>query len=287
MSHQRLVISFLFSLGIHLILLAYSSEWKASKVRIENVEVSIVKEPVKKVPQKRSLKKKRSAPTQSPRLAVKDFLPNYKVFEHTPSVQGLNNDVLKGASAASFDEPSSYGISLEQMVKTNAHFSFLENTYQRIDGHLIYPYLFAEYGHRGIVYIEFEVDRRGVLLPNTLRVSAKNRLLQYHSLQVLREALKDPLKKSLWFYEKKRMKIQSRFIYEMNKGTADKRPSVKISGYRLSFYRKTAQRRVPTILMKHLMQGGIDYNPYRLYESWQKFLTKRRRVEKKLIFLSR
>ena len=181
---------------------------------------------------------------------------------------------------AEFDDPQSYSLSGDSYDQGNAYRGFLEAIHARINGRLIFDSILAQYGHFGRVFIEFEVDHRGVISTETLRTSTNDKILKVHVIRsALLPGLAQPLKESFWLKQQPQIRVRARF--EFLKGSVeanlyDQNPE-RVSGLALSFRRFTPEMKVARTLGKQLLNGGLSYDLFAMYESWEKYNKARER----------
>ena len=171
-----------------------------------------------------------------------------------------------------FYEAESYGISGESYDAGNAVRGFTEALYNKINNRLIFDSILAQYNHFGTVYVEFRVNRKGLLIENSLRLQSTDRILQVHVLRsALIPALSKELPQNLWPEEDVKLRARFQFFQSTTQSTLFDSDPEKIAGTALTFRRFTVERRVARNLGQHLMNGGINVDLFAMYEAWGKY----------------
>lgn len=221
---------------------------------------------------------------KSNKLSLKSLTPSFKPATGLLGADNANTDGDDEATEPAFDSPTGYGLNAKTYDKGNAIRGFLQAVHARINNALIFDSILAQYNHFGTVYLEFEIDRRGVLRLETLRANTDDRILKVHAVRsALVPALHRPLKENLWLKDRDSVRLRARFQFVRSRQETtlwDRNPE-GISGYSLTFRRFTPERAVPRKLSEHLLNGGIDYDLFAMYEAWQKYnkANERRRLD--------
>jgi hypothetical protein len=214
----------------------------------------------------------------SPDLALADLSPN-SVGIRTGVSTG-NFESFESMDEPALDNPQGYSLSAKSYDEGNAIRGFLEAVYNRVNNRLIFDSIFAQYGHFGAVYIQFNVDHRGVIDSASIRTSAKDKILKVHAIRsALLPGLATPLKENLWLDERPALKLRARFEFlkgSVDQNLFDSNPE-KIAGLALSFRRFTPEVKVARTLGQHLVNGGINYDLFAMYDSWEKYNKARER----------
>lgn len=159
----------------------------------------------------------------------------------------------------------------------NKNWSYYQEIYRRIDTHLIFDSLLAQYGHFGRVYVEFKVSEDGVFLVEDVRTDAVDAILKVHVLRAIKKSLSEPLDQTKFAKESKPTLFKARFDFILESPENNFYKQTNFGKPIFKFSRSTRERPVPIELLEHLMTGGIHIDPFVLAERWQKYNKKKYR----------
>lgn len=160
--------------------------------------------------------------------------------------------------------------------------AFNKYLFERIDSHLSFDSILAQYNHFGSVYVEFTVNPDGTLKSDSLRVVTADKILKVHSLRALRKALWnsfEPIKQNPLGTE---TLVRAQFSYLRGDPSVNFQKQNVFSKSVFVFKRATNEKPIPTNMADHLLSGGIDYDPFAMAERWQKY--KKREFHKSVQF---
>lgn len=160
----------------------------------------------------------------------------------------------------------------------NKNWSYYQEIYHRIDSHLLFDSLLAQYGHFGHVYVQFKVTEQGLFVMDDLKAEAEDAILKVHVLRAIKKSLSEPLNKTKFAKESKSTLFKARF--EFNLASRYNNFSERQSAFGspvFEFSRSTEEKPIPQELVEHLISGGISYDPFVMAERWEKYNKKKYR----------
>lgn len=220
----------------------------------------------------------RASKTAATLPGLQELKSDFKFGRFAPNARKAQaGDESLVTDGQAFDDPRSYRLSSETYVEGMNNHGFLEAVFNRVNGFVIFDSLLAQYGHFGTVYAEFILDHRGILRAESVRAHADDGILRVHSLRALRFSLSAPLAQSYWLSEGKTMRMRIRFQYLQGGSTLFDENPEKVAGLAVTIRRRTGERPVARSLGQQLLGGGIQVDPFAMYEKWEKYLKARER----------
>ncbi|MGZ3690648.1 MAG: hypothetical protein ACXVAX_04045 [Pseudobdellovibrio sp.] len=202
-----------------------------------------------------------------------NLFAKYRDFERS-APQAVSKKVATG-----FNDPRAYDNNIDEIFgeDNNQNWSYFQEVYKRIDSHLMYDSILAQYGHFGRVYVQFQVTSDGIFKLENLKTSAQDMILKVHVLRAINRSLSEPFdvtKKS-----KSGSVVEFRaefdFLYGENDINFDKQKN--FGRPVLVFKRATIEKPVPDEMLEQLLDGGVTPNISLMYENWQKYNKKKHR----------
>lgn len=266
---MRNLVSFTISVFLHVALGTVLVLWsflqnsehrpvKAVLVELELKRSNTDREPLAKIKVlKNSSKGGRAFSARESQNIAKKLLQRYSFEEGVGQNNELNFETFGDDTTSIFGENDNWG--------------YHQEVYTRIDSHLMFDSLLAQYGHFGSVFIEFTVSDRGYLLDEGLRVGADDAILKVHVMRALRAALKKEFDPADWSADGQKVRFQARFKFIQEPRHTNFVKQKTFGKPALSFVRATLEKPIPTNLKEHLMNGGVGIDPFAVTERWQKY----------------
>jgi hypothetical protein len=211
------------------------------------------------------------------KLDVAEFFPSISNSSLLGKVQN-NTEWAKAGKMKpenEFNNSSTFRAGAEDMFGEggdNKNWSYYQEIYRRIDSHLMFDSLLAQYGHFGQVYVQFKVTPDGVFMMEDLRTDASDSILKVHVLRAIKKSLSESVDKTKFAKVVTPTLFKASFAFTLahhennfyTKQSDFGRPVLK-------FTRATSEKQIPRELMDHLLSGGISHNPFVMAERWQKY----------------
>ncbi|MBO9666692.1 MAG: hypothetical protein J7501_07740 [Bdellovibrio sp.] len=181
------------------------------------------------------------------------------------------------ASWGDYTDSASYLIGSDNFIGENDQWEFFRQVYERIDSHLIFDSLLAQYNHFGIVFVEFEVDVQGKLLGDHLKVSSEDSILKVHVLRALRKGLKEPFVREKWNPTGKSSVMHSKFEFVNDNGSLNSFKQKQFGKPILAFKRATSEAPAANTVTDAVISKETILNPYLIGEHLEKYKQKKMR----------
>jgi flagellar motor protein MotB len=159
----------------------------------------------------------------------------------------------------------------------NRNWAHNQDIYTRIDSHLKFDSLLAQYNHFGAVLVQFNLDDQGLLLLNSLKVKAADPILKVHVLRAMQAGLSDSSKETKGNKNVSEVAYQARF--DFNRGDSDGN-FVKQQSFGqpvFVFQRSTSEKPIADNMAGQLADLSLLGNPLLIGEKIEKYNRKKRR----------
>jgi hypothetical protein len=203
---------------------------------------------------------------------LRDLIPKYEASVEMQKWQ--NAQEHRGATSLNSEklaDAQTYIDAETEFIGENKEWKFLGYLHERIDSHLLFDSLLAQWSHFGVVYVQFRVNRDGTLKNDNLKVVAEDDVLKVHVMRALRKALGVPIDPNKWLVGEDSLIIYSKFEFMQNGPDWNRLKQKTFTKNALVFRRATMESPIPTNLKDHLLSGGISYDPFAMYDRWQKY----------------
>ncbi len=159
----------------------------------------------------------------------------------------------------------------------NRNWAHNQEVYTRIDSHLQFDSLLAQYNHFGAVLVQFNLDDHGLLLLNSLKVKAADPILKVHVLRAMQAGLSEPMNETKGHRDQLNPVYQAQFNFK--KGSSENNFVRQNSFGRPAFLfeRTTEERPVADSLGGQLADLSLLGNPLLMAEKIEKYNRKKRR----------
>ena len=168
---------------------------------------------------------------------------------------------------------------LDQVFGENGNRNWAHNqeVYTRIDSHLQFDSLLAQYNHFGAVLVQFNLDDHGLLLLNSLKVKAADPILKVHVLRAMQAGLSEPMNETKGHRDQPSALYQAQFNFK--KGSSENNFVRQQSFGRgvFLFERTTEEKPVADSLSGQLADLSLLGNPLLVAEKIDKYNRKKRR----------
>ena len=189
--------------------------------------------------------------------------PSAEASLSVPEVQDIQNKPLNDLEVFAADSSA--------VLADHDRWSFYQAIYERIDQHIVFDSLLAQYDHFGTVVVQFEVSPQGRLLDQNIKVWAEDAILKVHVMRALRKALATELVKNKWLNIESKLLARAKFDF-VSAGSSINRDKQKAFGKpTFNFVRATTEKPVASNLRDHLTSGGIGLDPFAMAEKWKKY----------------
>ncbi|MCC2679050.1 MAG: hypothetical protein K0R29_1626 [Pseudobdellovibrio sp.] len=179
----------------------------------------------------------------------------------------------------SFKDPRSYDTDIGDIFGDggNENWAHFKEIYTKVDSNLNFDSILAQYNHFGRVYVQFELDEKGILKTENLKVDAKDSILKVHVLRAIKKSFS--AENALLNSAKgdKGLLYQARFDFNFGNYQQNFSKQREFGRPVFSFRRFTEEKPVPEELLEQLLTGGVSPNISSMYERWQKYNEKKRR----------
>lgn len=205
-----------------------------------------------------------------PGSATKKAASLFKVYDLS---QG---DLATGDAGpeSDFRDTKNYRFDSSNMFGENDHWDYHREVFQRIDSQLIFDSILAQYNHFGTVMLQFEVNRQGYLLGDSLRAEAEDSILKVHVVRALRKALAEEFPQTKW--SEGTTVFQAKFDFMLGSESMNSQKQKEFAKPVLVFRRATLEKPTANTLSDHLLNGGISYDAFAMAEKWEKYNKKKR-----------
>ena len=251
---------------------------------VEFIVIEQAPSPMSAEPVKPTTSAKRHGPVNSdPRSksssqSQRQLLAGNKISQLLSDEKGSEWHV-PGRKNFAYSEPRLFDFQSDQFFSEHSEWEYYRAVYEKIDSHLLFDSILAQYNHFGTVYVQFALSAKGELLEQDLRVKAEDRILKVHVMRALRKAVtrglvaeqNNPTGRSILF--------QSKFDFLQDSPQINFAKQKAFGRPVFIFKRATTEKPISNDLGDHLMNGGIDYDVFAAAERWQKYNHKKMQRE--------
>lgn len=199
-------------------------------------------------------------------LAEKKARPRLKQL--LPSFQDRLDESLKESSDAdpfasttedrrliqqTWTDPWSYGPNAEVQNRFASNSAFYQEVFRRVESHLEWDDLLAQYNHVGKVYLKFAVRPDGQLVGNSLSAEALDPILKVRSARALRKGLALPFDYAKRLQREEPLWMTARFFW-VPKETCQNLQGVE--GPYLSFCRNSGYKKLDVADAEEMDEAG-------------------------------
>jgi hypothetical protein len=261
-----LVCSLLLHLLLAFSLLDIRSEsLPVSSSQIVQIDFAPAQEISKKASPAGKVRGGKKASTVTKSLFSQDYTENIGA-----KVEG--ESVLDEGRPSSFSDGETYAFDASSYLGNNDRWSFFQQVFERIDGHLLFNSILAQYNHFGSVFVEFTVDEKGRFVEKRMRVVASDPILKVHVLRALKLSLKEEFRQEKWNPTGHTELIKAKFEFVLADGSLNFQKQKDFGKPVFLFRRATEEKPIATNLKDHLLTGGgIGTDPIQVYERWEKY----------------
>lgn len=159
----------------------------------------------------------------------------------------------------------------------NRNWAHNQDVYTRIDSHLQFDSLLAQYNHFGAVLVQFNLDDHGLLLLNTLKVKAADPILKVHVLRAMQAGLSEAANDTKANHDQPGAAYQARFDFKRGNPGDNFIKQQSFGQPMFVFQRSTTEKPIADNLVGQLADVSLLGNPLLIGEKIEKYNRKKRR----------
>lgn len=159
----------------------------------------------------------------------------------------------------------------------NRNWAHNQDVYTRIDSHLQFDSLLAQYNHFGAVLVQFNLDDHGLLLLNSLKVKAADPILKVHVLRAMQAGLSEPANDTKSNRDLSGVAYQARFDFNRGSSGGNFVKQKSFGQPVFVFQRSTEEKPVADNMAGQLADLSLLGNPLLIGEKIEKYNRKKRR----------
>lgn len=159
----------------------------------------------------------------------------------------------------------------------NLNWAHNQDVYTRIDSHLQFDSLLAQYNHFGAVLVQFNLDDHGLLLLNSLKVKAADPILKVHVLRAMQAGLSEPANETKDRRDSASTTYEARFDFKRGDPAANFVKQQNFGQPVFVFQRLTGEKPVADSMAGQLADLSLLGNPLLIAEKIEKYNRKKRR----------
>lgn len=181
-----------------------------------------------------------------------------------------------GDEQSDFKDSANYSLGSDSFLGENNQWEFYRQVFERIDSHLLFDSLLAQYNHFGNVFIEFAVDAEGHFVEKRLKISSQDPILKVHAMRALRKALFETFERGKWNPSGQVSILQAKFEFLQGDDIINAQKQKQFGKPVFVFKRATLEKPVSNDLAETLINAETIANPYLIGERLEKYNKKKR-----------